>query len=227
MGALAARRRTHHPNLLPPPPPPVHAGRCTTATTARRTSAIWSASSAPTARVSGGTSAPEGRAAVRGVPRRCLAATGARCSSAPGTAPNMRSLALAADFDLCLECFATGVEIQGHRSDHRYRMVDNLSFPLYHPDWGVSLRRHCRRRRRSCSSSSSCCCGHPPAGRLPCGGSWATRWQRNWGDAARRPLGGSGVRAGAVARQQGGNRGGRLHIVGAAHAHNAYHRTPR
>ena len=42
------------------------------------------------------------------------------------------------DFDLCLDCFAVGVEITPHKSGHAYRVVDNLSFPLYHPDWGVS-----------------------------------------------------------------------------------------
>lgn len=41
------------------------------------------------------------------------------------------------DFDLCLECFSVGVEIHPHKNTHRYRVVDNLCFPLYHPDWGV------------------------------------------------------------------------------------------
>eukprot|EP00891_Asterochloris_glomerata_P008237 jgi/Astpho2/8237/fgenesh1_pg.00122_%23_16_t len=41
------------------------------------------------------------------------------------------------DFDLCLDCFAVGVEITPHKSGHAYRVVDNLSFPLYHPDWGA------------------------------------------------------------------------------------------
>ncbi len=30
-----------------------------------------------------------------------------------------------------------GVQIHPHRNDHAYRVVDNLSFPLFHPDWGV------------------------------------------------------------------------------------------
>ena len=45
--------------------------------------------------------------------------------------------AVCADFDLCLECFSVGVEITPHRRDHAYRVVDDLSFPLFHPDWGV------------------------------------------------------------------------------------------
>lgn len=31
-----------------------------------------------------------------------------------------------------------GVEIHPHKKIHAYRVVDNLSFPLFHPDWGVS-----------------------------------------------------------------------------------------
>ncbi|KAI8469008.1 MAG: hypothetical protein J3K34DRAFT_514672 [Monoraphidium minutum] len=41
------------------------------------------------------------------------------------------------DFDLCLGCFAVGVEVTPHKNTHRYRVVDNLSFPLLHPDWGA------------------------------------------------------------------------------------------
>lgn len=46
--------------------------------------------------------------------------------------------AICPDFDLCLECFSVGVEINPHKNDHDYRVVDNLSFPIFHPDWGVS-----------------------------------------------------------------------------------------
>ena len=45
--------------------------------------------------------------------------------------------AVCADFDLCLECFAAGMEMAPHSRHHAYRVVDDLSFPLYHPDWGV------------------------------------------------------------------------------------------
>ncbi|KAK9861341.1 hypothetical protein WJX84_008443 [Apatococcus fuscideae] len=45
--------------------------------------------------------------------------------------------AVCPDFDLCLECFSVGVELLPHRNDHAYRLVDNLSFPLYEPDWGA------------------------------------------------------------------------------------------
>lgn len=45
--------------------------------------------------------------------------------------------AVCADFDLCLECFSVGVEIFPHKNSHDYRVVDDLSFPIFHPDWGV------------------------------------------------------------------------------------------
>lgn len=41
------------------------------------------------------------------------------------------------DFDLCLDCFAVGAEITPHRNYHAYRVVDNLSFPVYTLDWGA------------------------------------------------------------------------------------------
>ncbi|KAL0050679.1 hypothetical protein WJX82_004874 [Trebouxia sp. C0006] len=45
--------------------------------------------------------------------------------------------AVCQDFDLCLDCFSVGVQITPHRNDHAYRVMDSLSFPLYHPDWGA------------------------------------------------------------------------------------------
>ncbi|KAG2489501.1 hypothetical protein HYH03_011953 [Edaphochlamys debaryana] len=41
------------------------------------------------------------------------------------------------DFDLCLECFSVGVEIKPHKNTHDYSVVENLSFPIFHPDWGA------------------------------------------------------------------------------------------
>ena len=32
---------------------------------------------------------------------------------------------------------SVGVEITPHKRDHAYRVVDDLSFPLFHPSWGV------------------------------------------------------------------------------------------
>jgi hypothetical protein len=46
--------------------------------------------------------------------------------------------AVCADFDLCVECFSVGVEINGHSNDHSYKVMDNLCFPIFHPSWGVS-----------------------------------------------------------------------------------------
>ncbi|KAK6133189.1 hypothetical protein DH2020_033079 [Rehmannia glutinosa] len=39
------------------------------------------------------------------------------------------------DFDLCIECFSVGAEVDSHKSGHPYRVMDNLSFPLLCPDW--------------------------------------------------------------------------------------------
>jgi hypothetical protein len=59
--------------------------------------------------------------------------------------------AVCADFDLCVECFSVGVEINGHTNGHAYRVVDNLSFPILHPAWGVSgARVACGRRGARC-----------------------------------------------------------------------------
>ncbi|KMT08465.1 hypothetical protein BVRB_6g140200 isoform B [Beta vulgaris subsp. vulgaris] len=41
------------------------------------------------------------------------------------------------DFDLCIECFSVGAEVHPHKSNHPYRVMDNLSFPLMCPDWNT------------------------------------------------------------------------------------------
>ncbi|KAF8414247.1 hypothetical protein HHK36_002247 [Tetracentron sinense] len=41
------------------------------------------------------------------------------------------------DFDLCIECFFVGAEVTPHKSNHPYRVMDNLSFPLFCPDWNA------------------------------------------------------------------------------------------
>jgi len=41
------------------------------------------------------------------------------------------------DFDLCVECFSVGAEVTPHRSNHPYRVMDNLSFPLICSDWNA------------------------------------------------------------------------------------------
>ncbi|ESR63146.1 hypothetical protein CICLE_v10014921mg [Citrus x clementina] len=45
--------------------------------------------------------------------------------------------AVCPDFDLCIECFSVGVEVHPHKSNHPYRVMDNLSFPLICPDWNA------------------------------------------------------------------------------------------
>lgn len=45
--------------------------------------------------------------------------------------------AVCSDFDLCIECFSVGAQIHSHESNHPYRVMDNLSFPLICPDWNT------------------------------------------------------------------------------------------
>eukprot|EP01116_Phalansterium_solitarium_P008268 TRINITY_DN2184_c0_g1_i1.p1 TRINITY_DN2184_c0_g1~~TRINITY_DN2184_c0_g1_i1.p1 ORF type:complete len:647 (+),score=145.14 TRINITY_DN2184_c0_g1_i1:130-2070(+) len=46
--------------------------------------------------------------------------------------------AVCQDFDLCMECFAVGIEMgNGHRKNHDYFVVDTLSFPFFEDDWGA------------------------------------------------------------------------------------------
>ena len=45
--------------------------------------------------------------------------------------------AVCPDFDLCVECFSVGVQVTPHKNSHDYRVVDDLSFPLFHPLWGA------------------------------------------------------------------------------------------
>ncbi|XWS12953.1 hypothetical protein CRYUN_Cryun37aG0134100 [Craigia yunnanensis] len=45
--------------------------------------------------------------------------------------------AMCPDFDLCIECFSVGAEVKPHKSNHSYRVMDNLSFPLICPDWNA------------------------------------------------------------------------------------------
>ncbi|KAK9084638.1 hypothetical protein Sjap_025049 [Stephania japonica] len=41
------------------------------------------------------------------------------------------------DFDLCVECFSVGAEVTPHKSNHPYKVMDNLSFPLVCLDWNA------------------------------------------------------------------------------------------
>lgn len=45
--------------------------------------------------------------------------------------------AVCSDFDLCIECFSVGAEVKPHKSNHPYRVMDSLSFPLICPDWNA------------------------------------------------------------------------------------------
>ncbi|KAL0246011.1 hypothetical protein GEMRC1_007227 [Eukaryota sp. GEM-RC1] len=41
------------------------------------------------------------------------------------------------DFDLCLNCFSVGVELDGHRKTHCYRVLDFKSKPLFEGHWSA------------------------------------------------------------------------------------------
>ncbi|CAL0309128.1 unnamed protein product [Lupinus luteus] len=45
--------------------------------------------------------------------------------------------AMCPDFDLCIECFSVGAEVTPHKSNHPYRVMDNLSFHFICPDWNA------------------------------------------------------------------------------------------
>ncbi|KAL9254873.1 Transcriptional adapter ADA2b-like protein [Drosera capensis] len=45
--------------------------------------------------------------------------------------------AVCPDFDLCVECFSVGAGATPHISNHPYRVMDSLSFPLFCPDWNA------------------------------------------------------------------------------------------
>ena len=35
------------------------------------------------------------------------------------------------------QCFSVGLEEGTHENTHNYRVIDNMKFPLFHPDWGA------------------------------------------------------------------------------------------
>eukprot|EP01112_Ceratiomyxa_fruticulosa_P007858 TRINITY_DN2044_c0_g1_i2.p1 TRINITY_DN2044_c0_g1~~TRINITY_DN2044_c0_g1_i2.p1 ORF type:complete len:610 (-),score=146.02 TRINITY_DN2044_c0_g1_i2:192-2021(-) len=41
------------------------------------------------------------------------------------------------DFDLCVECFSVGAQINPHLKTHDYQVMDNMHFPLFTEDWGA------------------------------------------------------------------------------------------
>jgi hypothetical protein len=41
------------------------------------------------------------------------------------------------DFDLCVDCFFVGVEKSTHKVNHKYRVMDDMSAPLFTTSWGA------------------------------------------------------------------------------------------
>lgn len=39
------------------------------------------------------------------------------------------------NFNLCADCFSSGVSLHPHESSHSYRVVKNLDFPIFVKDW--------------------------------------------------------------------------------------------
>ncbi|XRA98251.1 transcriptional adapter 2-alpha [Pycnococcus provasolii] len=40
-------------------------------------------------------------------------------------------------FELCVQCFSVGASLNPHKPTHRYRVLDDLSFPIFSDDWGA------------------------------------------------------------------------------------------
>ncbi|CAG8567492.1 2285_t:CDS:10 [Ambispora gerdemannii] len=38
-------------------------------------------------------------------------------------------------FDLCVTCFCAGKEVEDHKNFHKYRVMDQFTFPIFTPDW--------------------------------------------------------------------------------------------
>ncbi|KEH35180.1 putative transcription factor MYB/SANT family [Medicago truncatula] len=49
--------------------------------------------------------------------------------------------AVCQDFNLCVKCFSVGAEVTPHKSNHPYRVMEDLSFPLTCPDWSAHEER--------------------------------------------------------------------------------------
>ncbi|XP_047132102.1 transcriptional adapter 2-beta isoform X1 [Hydra vulgaris] len=63
-------------------------------------------------------------------------ATKYHCNSCFGDCSGLRvSCADCAEFDACLHCFASGVEVGNHKKNHRYSFIDNGTFSLFVPNW--------------------------------------------------------------------------------------------
>lgn len=45
--------------------------------------------------------------------------------------------AICQDFDLCVDCFFVGVETGKHKNYHSYRVMDDMSTPLFSKTWGA------------------------------------------------------------------------------------------
>lgn len=41
------------------------------------------------------------------------------------------------NIDLCVNCFANGVEFNNHKKNHDYHIINKLNFPLFYENWNA------------------------------------------------------------------------------------------
>ncbi|CAG8514186.1 400_t:CDS:10, partial [Acaulospora colombiana] len=58
-------------------------------------------------------------------------------SPAQSEAYMMFNCGVCEDFNLCVTCFASGEELEDHKSWHEYKVLEQYSFPLFNEDWGA------------------------------------------------------------------------------------------
>lgn len=71
---------------------------------------------------------------ISSIVRIQCAECGLRRPESPAVPPPHGSMALE-EVDLCVECFAAGVEFGHHLKTHPYRILKPLDFAIYHEDW--------------------------------------------------------------------------------------------
>jgi len=59
------------------------------------------------------------------------------CSKDISNTVRIRCAVCQPEFDLCTECFYTGVELRGHQKSHPYRVIDNMHFPFFELNWSA------------------------------------------------------------------------------------------
>eukprot|EP00466_Bigelowiella_natans_P021538 jgi/Bigna1/72862/fgenesh1_pg.21_\ len=50
---------------------------------------------------------------------------------------NSDNISVCTNFELCLDCFASGYEVDSHKKEHKYYIKENVWTPIYEPHWGA------------------------------------------------------------------------------------------